>query len=202
MAKQLATSMSERLGVDGGGFRDTPLEHETLGRLAQPQTPVKENSIAAMVFIRLARLAHDERYEAIARATLTRFTHVAESQGYFASDYAKAVDLLLNPGADVKIVATPGDSAVDALHAAALALPVADRVIRTIDATDGAALVAEALPPHPSPAAYVCYGTLCSAPVTTPDDLFEIVERTKQAYESTRPSMPLAGPRGGGMASD
>ncbi len=201
-AQQLAAFMSERLAADGGGFRDTPPEHETLGRLAQPQTPVKENSIAALVFIRLARLTHDERYEAIARATLTRFAHVAESQGYFASDYAKAVDLLLNPGADVKIVATSGDPAAHALHSAALALPIADRVIRTIDATDAAALAAEGLPPHPSPAAYVCYGTLCSAPVTTPDDLFDIVERTKQAYEATRPSMPLAGPRGGKMASD
>ncbi len=201
-AKQLAAFMSDRLAVDGGGFRDTPPEHETLGRLAQPQTPVKENSIAALVFIRLARLTHDERYEAIARATLARFAHVAESQGYFASEYAMAVDLLLNPGADVKIVATAGDPAADALHSAALALPVADRVIRVIDVADAATLMAEGLPAHPAPAAYVCYGTLCSAPVTTPADLFEIVERTKQAYESTRPSMPLAGPRGGAMASD
>ena len=201
-ATQLAAFMSERLAVDGGGFRDTPPEHETLGRLAQPQTPVKENSIAARVFIRLARLTHDERYEAIARAALARFTHVAESQGYFAAEYAKAVDLLLNPGAEVKIVAPAGDADGRALLAAALTLPVADRVIRMIDAADAGALAAEGLPAHPAPAAYVCYGTLCSAPVTTPGDLFEIVERTKQAYESTRPSMPLAGPRGGEIASD
>ncbi len=199
-AQQLAAFMIERLAVDGGGFRDTPPEHETLGRLAQPQTPVKENSIAAMVMIRLWHLTHDDTYEAIARATLARFAHVAESQGYFASDYAKAVDLLLNPGAEVKIVAA-GDAG-HTLHAAALALPIADRVIRMIDAGDADVLAAEGLPPHPSPAAYVCYGTLCSAPVTTPGDLFAIVERTKQAYESTRRPEPLAGPRGGTMASD
>ncbi len=201
-AKELAAFMAERLSVDGGGFRDTPREHETLGLLAQPQTPVKENSIAALVFIRLARLTHDERYEAIARAALAQFVHVAETQGYFAAEYAKAVDLLLNPGADVKIVAPAGAKAAEALRSAALALPVADRVLRTIDASDAQALASEGLPAHPSPAAYVCYGTLCSAPVTTPADLFEIVERTKQAYEATRRPEPLAGPRGGGMASD
>ena len=200
-AKQLAAFMVERLAVDGGGFRDTLREHETLGLLAQPQTPVKENSVAALVFIRLARLTHDESYEAIARATLARFAHVAEAQGYFAAEYAKAVDLLLNPGADVKIVTDAGDAA-HALHAAALALPVAERVIRLFNAADTQTLAAERLPPHPAPAAYVCYGTLCSAPVTTPRDLFEIVERTKRAYEATRHPEPLAGPRGGGMASD
>ena len=157
--------------------------------------------MAALVFIRLARLTHDERYEAIARATLARFAHVAETQGYFAAEYAKAVDLLLNPGADVKIVTDAGDEA-HALHAAALALPVAERVIRLFNAADTQTLAAERLPPHPAPAAYVCYGTLCSAPVTTPGDLFEIVERTKRAYEATRHPEPLAGPRGGGMASD
>jgi hypothetical protein len=200
-AKQLASFMVERLAVDGGGFRDTPREHETLGLLAHPQTPVKENSVAALVFIRLARLTHDERYEAIARATVARFAHVAETQGYFAAEYAKAVDLLLNPGAEVKIVAPAGDAA-HTLHSAALVLPVAERVIRVIDASDADALAAEGLPPHPAPAAYVCYGTLCSPPVTAPGDLFEIVERTKQAYEATRHPEPLAGPRGGGMASD
>jgi uncharacterized protein YyaL (SSP411 family) len=201
-AKTLATFMSERLATADGAFRDTPPEHETLGRLAQPQTPVKENSVAALVFIRLARLTRDERYEATARAALTPFAHVAESQGYFASEYAKAVDLLLNAGAEVKIVARAGDPAGHTLHSAALALPVAERVIRMIDAGDADALAAESLPPHPAAAAYVCYGTLCSAPVTTPGDLFEIVERTKQAYESTRRPEPLAGPRGGSRASD
>ncbi len=200
-AKQLAEFMIERLAAPGGGFYDTPQGHDGLGRLAQAQTPVKENSVAAVVLLRLARLTHEQRYEDIACATLARFTHVAESQGYFASDYAKAVDLLLNPGADVKIVA-PDAAAARTLHAAALALPIADRVIRIIDSSDAAALAAESLPPHPALGAYVCYGTLCSAPVTTADDLFETVQRTKQAYESTRPSEPLAGPRTSAMAND
>jgi hypothetical protein len=199
-AQQLAALMTQRLAAEGGGFYDTPAEHETLGRLAMRQKPVKENTAAAMVFLRLARLLHDDAAEAIARSTLEQYAGIVEAQGYFAADYARAVDLLLNPGADVKIVAAAGDGAE--LHAAALALPLADRVVRVIDAADAHALVADGLPAHPAPAAYVCYGTLCSAPVTTPDDLFEMVDRTRQAYESTRRLEPLAGPRGGGMASD
>jgi uncharacterized protein YyaL (SSP411 family) len=102
--------------------------------------------------------------------------------------------MLLNPGADVKIVAAAGDGA-GALHLAALALPVPDRTVRMVDASDAEALFAESLPAHPAPAAYACYGTICSAPVTTPEDLFEMVDRTRQAYEASRPMEPLAGPR-------
>ncbi len=200
-AKTLAAFMVDRLGAENGGFFDTPHGHDELGRLSTRQKPLKENSIAAMVFLRMARLTHEERYEDIARASLAGYTHVAESQGYFASDYAKAVDLLLNPGAEVKIVA-PAGARPEVLHAAALALPVVDRVIRIIDAGDAASLEAEGLPPHPAPAAYACYGMLCSAPVTTPDDLFEVVERTKLAHQSTKRAEPLAGPRGGAMEGD
>jgi uncharacterized protein YyaL (SSP411 family) len=194
-AMQLANFMQNHLASPNGGFYDTPAGHDALGRLSQRQKPVKENAIAAMAFTRLARATHDETYEHIARAALAPFAHIAESQGYFAADYAKAVDLLLNPGAEVKIVAPQDDAAGHNLHTAALALQVPERVIKTIDPADASALEREGLPAHPAPVAYVCYGTLCSAPVATPDDLFEMVSRTRQAYEATRPSEPLAGPR-------
>lgn len=194
-ARALIDLMIERLSDDGRGFFDTPSGHDTLGRLSVRQKPVKENAVAAEALLRLARITHEQRYEDIARRTLAQYDGIVESQGYFAAGYARAVDLLLNPGAEVKIVAADRDEAAP-VHAAALALQVPARIVRIIDASDAAALAAESLPPHPSPAAYACYGTLCSAPVTTPGDLIEIVEKTRQAYESTRPHEPLAGPRG------
>ncbi len=200
-AGQLAELMVARLGDPAGGFFDTPEGHDTLGRLASRQKPLKENSVAADVFTRLWRLTHEARYEEIARKTLLQFADAVESQGYFAAGYAKSVDVFLNPGADVKIVAAHADGA-GPLHGAALALQVPDRIVRVIDASDAAALAAESLPPEPAPAAYVCYGTLCSVPVTTPRDLIEITDRTRQVYESTRRAQPLAGPRGGDRASD
>ncbi|MEX0750556.1 MAG: DUF255 domain-containing protein [Dehalococcoidia bacterium] len=193
-ARGLAEFMIERVASDAGAFYDTPAESETLGRLSMRQTPVKENAVAAEALIRLARLTHEHRFKEAARRALAQFADVIESQGYFASNYARTVDMLLNPGAEVKIVAA-ADNGAWPLHLAALALPVPDRIVRMIDASDADALSAEALPPRPAPAAYACYGTLCSAPVTTPDDLFDIVDRTRQAYEASRPAEPLAGPR-------
>jgi uncharacterized protein YyaL (SSP411 family) len=200
-ARAIVDLMIEQLGADDGGFYDTPGAHETLGRLSMRQKPPKENAAAAMVLIRLARLTHDDAYEDFARRALEQFGGIVESQGYFASDYARAVDMLLNPGADVKIVSAAADGA-GPLRAAALALQVPDRIVRVIDASDAGALAREALPATPAPAAYACYGTLCSAPATTPTDLIAMVERTRQAYESSRPGEPLAGPRGGAIASD
>ena len=194
-ARHLADFMRARLQSPNGAFFDTPDGHDGLARLAQRQQPVKENAIAATAFTRLARVTHDDEYLEIARRALAPFTHVAESQGYFAADYAKAVDLLLNPGAEIKIVAARGDDAGHVMHSAALALQVPDRVVAMIDAGDPAALGEAALPSRPAPAAYVCYGTLCSAPVTTADDLFDMVSRTRQTFEATRPREPLAGPR-------
>jgi uncharacterized protein YyaL (SSP411 family) len=192
-ARALADTMIARLRSPQGAFYDAPAPDEALGRLSMRQTPPKENAIAAMGLLRLARLTHKASYEDAARAALAPFAGIVEAQGYFAADYARAVDMLLNPGAEVKIVATDGDAA--ALHAGALTLPLPDRTVRVIDPGDAEALAEEGLPAHPAPAAYACFGTLCSAPVTTPDDLIEIVERTRQAYESTRMKEPLLVPR-------
>ena len=194
-ARTLADVMLERLQATDGGFYDAPQDHDGLGRLSMRQKPVKENAVASMALIRLSRLTHDPRYEDAARRALAQFPSVAESQGYFASDYARAVDMLLNPGAEVKIVASNGDKAAS-LRDAALRLAVPDRILRVIDASHADALAVEGLPATPSPAAYACYGTLCSAPVTTPDALAATVAETRTAYESTRPQEPLMGPRG------
>ena len=200
-AQTLVRFMRDRLAAPGGAFYDTPAEHETLGRLALRQTPVKENAVAAGVMVRLSRMTHDADLEAAARRALLPFAGIVESQGHFAAGYATAVDVLLDPGADVRIVAPPGDR-VGPMRAAALALAVPSRTVRVIDDSDGDALERAGLPARPSPAAYVCYGTLCSEPVTAPADLAEAVRRTREAYERTRHIEPLAGPRTGRMASD
>jgi uncharacterized protein YyaL (SSP411 family) len=193
-AEQLSTTMLDRLADHAGGFFDAPESPDAPGRLATRQKPVKENAVAAEVFARLARITHDASHEDVARRTLLPFAHIVEAHGHFAAGYAKAVDVFVNPGAEVKIVARAGDE-VEPMRTAALALAVPDRIVRVIDAGDAGALAAEGLPADPAPAAYACYGTLCSAPVTSPADLVDIVEKTRQAYESTRRAEPVALPR-------
>ena len=108
-AKTLAAFMVERLGAENRRLlRHAARRTTTLGRLSTRQTPLKENSIAAHGLPAAGAVDARRALRGRSRGRRSRgYAHVAESQGYFASDYAKAVDLLLNPGAEVKIVA-PG----------------------------------------------------------------------------------------------
>jgi len=100
--------------------------------------------------------------------------------GYFAAGYARQVDTLLNPPAEVNIV---GDvESASGLHRAALWLDVPSRVVQMLDpANDRERLETFSLPAEPAPAAYACFGTMCSAPVRDPDALIETVRQMQQA---------------------
>jgi len=86
------------------------------------------------------------------------------------------------PPAEVNIVGAPEDEGTRALHQAALSLDVPYRVVQLLDPErDAARLEALFLPPEPAPAAYVCLGTACSAPVTDPSALAEAVEKMRSS---------------------
>ena len=96
--------------------------------------------------------------------------------GYFAASYAKVADLLINPPAEVNIVGAPGSA--DELHHAALLLNAPYRIVQLLDPQrDAAHLAAFSLPEEPSPAAYLCIGTTCSAPVTSAAGLVDTVRQ-------------------------
>jgi uncharacterized protein YyaL (SSP411 family) len=160
---------------DGGGFYDVWEGHEALGRLDARQKPLPENVVAAEVFLRLGQLTFRSEYEATARRTLEAFSQ--EVMGHFAAGYARVVDVFLGPPPEVRIVGDLAQPVTAALHSAALTLPVAARTVEVLHPSrDAARLRALAIPAEPSPVAYACFGTLCSAPVRVPNDLLTAVE--------------------------
>ncbi len=180
-AVELARFLLDRFAdKEGGGFFDVWDETESVGRLSERQKSVPENAVCAEVFIRLHGLTREEEYREIARAALQAFAGAYPQMGYFASGYARQADTFLNPPAAINIV---GDAAsAGPLHKAALSLDVPSRVLQVLDpARDGARLAALYLPAEPAPAAYVCFGTMCSAPVTSPDALLDTVRQMQQA---------------------
>ncbi|MCH7999169.1 MAG: thioredoxin domain-containing protein, partial [Chloroflexi bacterium] len=182
-AEELARLLLDRFAdKDGGGFFDVWEEADSLGRLAERQKSVQDNAVCSELFIRLHHLTRSEEYKRVAQATLEAFSPSYHTLGYFAAGYAKQVDLLLNPPAEVNIVGTLKDDGVRALHLAALSLDLPYRVVQLLDPErDVARLAALSLPPEPAPAAYVCLGTTCSAPVTDPAALTETVEKMRSA---------------------
>jgi len=163
-------------GEDGkiAGFYDVWNETPDVGRLRDRQKSLQDNAVCAEVFIRLHHATREDEYADAARGTLEAFAGAYAQMGHFAAGYAKAVDMLLNPLAVVNIVGS-GEGA-QALHRAALALVAPSRVVQVLNpARDEKRLAALYLPPEPAPAAYVCVGTVCSAPVVSPDALDETV---------------------------
>jgi hypothetical protein len=182
-AEDLAALLTARFaGGDHGGFYDVWEGHETLGRLGTRQKPLAENAVAAEVFLRLAQLTRRPDYEETARHTLEAFSGDHQAMGPFAAAYARVVDMFLSPPAEVRIVGDPAQPATAALHTAALTLPVAARTVQVLHPSrDAARLKAVALPAEPSPVAYTCVGTLCSAPVRKANDLLTAVEEMGRA---------------------
>jgi uncharacterized protein YyaL (SSP411 family) len=100
--------------------------------------------------------------------------------GYFAAGYAKQADLALHPPAEINIVGFPATT--EEMRWAALSIDVPFRIVQVLDPErDAARLAGFSFPSEPSPAAYVCVGTACSAPVTDPDSLIETVRRMSSA---------------------
>ena len=181
-AEELARLLIDRFADKEGGFFDVWDEVDNLGRLAERQKSVQENAVCAELFIRLHHLTRNEEYQRVAQATLEAFAPSYHTLGYMAAGYAKHVDLLLNPAAAVNTVGALDDQRTQALYRASQTLDVPYRIVQLLDPErDAARLEALSLPPQPSPAAYVCLGTMCSAPVTEPSGLQETVEQMRTA---------------------
>jgi uncharacterized protein YyaL (SSP411 family) len=177
-AEALTHLLVDRFADEGtAGFFDVWDESDSLGRLAERQKSAQDNAVCAEVFIRLHHLTRDDGYRNVARATLEAFAPAYQALGYFAAGYARQVDLLLNPPAEVNVVGAPDAEATISLHRTALALDVPYRIVQLLDPDrDAARLGALALPAQPSPTAYVCVGATCSAPITDPSALTDAVE--------------------------
>ncbi|MBI2913648.1 MAG: thioredoxin domain-containing protein [Chloroflexi bacterium] len=181
-ALELAHFLTERFAdKEGGGFFDTWDETEELGRLSERQKSAPDNAVCAEVFIRLHHLTRDEAYNEVAQGTLEAFAEAYPNLGYFAAGYARQVDTFLNPPVEVNIVGDLVAETTRALHRAALGLDVPSRVVQVLDPRrDTERLKALYLPPEPAPAAYVCAGAMCSAPVTRPEELVETVRQMQK----------------------
>jgi uncharacterized protein YyaL (SSP411 family) len=168
--------------ADGGGFFDVWDAAADVGRLRDRQKSVQENALCAEVFTRLYHLTREERYGEVARTTLEAFAAGIPQMGYFAAGFAKQADLWLHPPAEVNIVGEPATT--EEMRWAALSLYAPFRIVQVLEPErDAARLAALSLPAHPSPAAYVCVGTACSAPVTDADSLIETVRRMSKSQQ-------------------
>jgi uncharacterized protein YyaL (SSP411 family) len=149
-ALDLAAHLDQGYGDPrAGGYFDHAATG-ALGRLAEPIKPLVENSIAAMALVELDILAGDpdSLHLARARRALESVAALPKQYGLMAAAFARALDRTNHA---IKVTTRNPDLA----RAATLAHPYA-----VID-------------PSGDQRAVVCVGTICLAPVSTPEGVVE-----------------------------
>jgi uncharacterized protein YyaL (SSP411 family) len=175
-ARALGDTMIERFGDDEkGGFFETSSDHERLlaRRKDLEDHPIPSgNAGAAYGLLRLAALTGEHDYEARAVSVLRLLHELAPRHPQAFGHLLQALDFHLSP---VKEVALVGDD-----------LRPLERVVRgafrphvVLAASSGHAngvpLLEGRSPIDGRPAAYVCEHFACKGPVTTPDELEQLL---------------------------
>jgi hypothetical protein len=165
-ARTLAQTTIEAFEASRGGFYDRIPSSESFGNLAVLDRPMVENGLLADALLRLDGLTGASAHRDRVNQTLALYAATSSTAGSFAATYARALRRYLSPEVVVRIVGDPSET--DEFREVAQRLPAPFVSVRTIAA---AAAAQEQLPPEPRPAAYVCVGQTCGAPILQAADL-------------------------------
>jgi uncharacterized protein YyaL (SSP411 family) len=187
-AKALAEQMIARFGdEDGTSFYFTEAAHKDLIVRTRPTYDGAEpsgNSVAAHALLRLGHVLNNADFQQWGR----RVIETAQPQikkgamGYLRMLWS--VDFLLHAPVEITIVGPSESEAVQALHHAAMAPYLPNKVVVLLDPekpalTDETPVVSGKTLSGGQPAAYVCVNQTCQAPVTTPEALRELLHGMK-----------------------
>jgi uncharacterized protein YyaL (SSP411 family) len=178
-----------------GGFFDAARDlNDRLGNLTMSRKPFQDsptpagNSVAVLVLDRLASLAARPDFREKAEETLALLASKAVEYGLFASTYGLALLNHLEPPVEVVVIGEAQDGRTSALLTTAYQAPRAGKrvlafspeVIKNGELPPGLAATLPNLPFAGAPLALVCSGSSCQPPVSTPEELREILARLPQ----------------------
>ncbi|MBX5466827.1 MAG: DUF255 domain-containing protein [Firmicutes bacterium] len=157
------------------------------GRLQYRQHPLADNAAMARFLWRLGLIQEDTALITRAQALLGAFEEFAAAQGVFGAPWALVAEGINTPLLSLTVVESdhrPGHT----LRQAAAAVYAPNRLLRTVkQGTE--AFRAGGYAEVPMPALYLCRGTVCAAPITTPEGIAPALQRLLQA-EVNAPTSP------------
>jgi hypothetical protein len=190
-AKRMAITLRDRLeDREGGGFFDAPETRSEPGRLARRERPIEENALAADGLLRLAALAGEDEWRELALRALRSFAGEYRQWGQFAASYANAVARALAEPLVITVVGPDQDPVASALWRRARATTDPARSLRRLmperlddrgQPTDRQLLETQGFAAD-RVAAYVCIGTVCSAPIADEASLVRALEDAGRRY--------------------
>ena len=173
LAEELIKIAGRKLyDAEHGGFFDTIVDHNAPGFLSKPAKPLEENSTAALVLTKLFHLTGKEIYRKQAEETLKRFVEIYPQFGFMAAEYAIAVDTFLNEPTTVRILGSSEKPGTKGLLTEAHRVYEPRKIIQVLDPKkDSETIAALGFPNAKQPTAYVCVGTVCTAPIIEPKQI-------------------------------
>ena len=184
-AKTIGEQMIARFGdEDGASFYFSEAAHTDLIVRTRPTYDGAEpagNSVAALALLRLGALLDHQDFQHWGRKVIETTLPLVNKapQGYLRMLWS--VDFLLQTPVEVTIVGPRDSEDVKALHRAAGARYLPNKVVALLDPedaafTDGLPMSAGKTMVEGRPAAYVCRRQTCQAPVTVVEDLEKLLD--------------------------
>ena len=182
-AAQLATSMRTQLeDAERGGFWDAP-ERDAPGRLAIREKSIEDNAAVADALLRLGALTGEDAWRESALRALRGFVGEYRQWGQFAAAFGSAVARALSEPRLIVVVGPGMDPVATALWQIALRSDEPNGARQwLVPGRDAAVIAVRGYPPE-RVAAYVCVGTVCSAPIGDPGDLAAELARVGRRFD-------------------
>jgi len=182
-ATRMAMTLRDRLeDSEAGGFFDAPESLGEPGRLARRERPIEENALAAEGLLRLAALSGEDEWRELALRTLRGFVGEYRQWGQFAASYANAVARALAEPLVVTVVGPADNALASTLWRRARASTDPARSLHRLDPDRDAEMLERLAFPTDRVAAYVCIGTVCSAPIADEASLGRALEEASTRH--------------------
>ncbi len=174
---------------ENGAYQDQIHTEEGLGRLRHRQQPLPDNAAMARSWLRLGAILDRAEFVQRANAILGAFSPMADDQGIFAAAWGVVTDRAEAQPMVATIVESQTRSG-SLLRQAIYGVYDRNRIVRTwrIGSPE---FEAGDYPELPSPALYICRGTLCAAPVTDPQDLVRALQELAGTLAGENPPTPV-----------
>lgn len=174
-ARGLAVSMTDQLEDPvHGGFYDAPADPEAIGALARRDKRIFSNATAARFLWRLAAHLDDDWYAREALRALENFAGEFRDWGFQSASYGLAACEVLGQATKVAVVGEPR-ARRELVKSAFRLAPQLGLVVHPLDPAEELEWGAQEYPASPAPAAYVCVGSACRGPATTPAELQRLI---------------------------
>ena len=182
VARELADNVLEHFSAEDGGFFDTSDDHEKLivrPRQLQDNATPSGNNMMAKQLIRLTAYTGDARYDEAGRNVLKPLIPAMQTYPQAFGEALNASDMLIRGLSEVAIVGNPTQAQTKALVAQVREVyrpnVVTALARNNVEGETTIPLLNYRTMRDGQPTVYVCQNFACKMPVTTPEEMVELL---------------------------